>query len=231
MVVETRKLAHTKFYEAPNIIEKDMASKYAVSPLLIRSKRMADFIIADIDKSSVIVLEMKRGVGRAGVRQIPSYLRTPAIAGNYYILRPETDVHHGGILVHKGIETLPKLGEVTTPIEVSYPNQTLVETLLGSKGMSALEQVLSVVNNLTRAKNWPLDRVEVRYVRDPEVEDWEYILLVLVFTCDFDAADRYLHELYNQIDLLTGKLSDEEQEVLRRMIFFDIKTKASISSA
>ena len=63
------------------------------------------------------------------------------------------------------------------------------------------------------------------------MEDGEYVLVLLVFTCDFDTADRHLHELYNQIDMLTPKLSDEQQEVLRRMIFFDIETEASISSA
>jgi hypothetical protein len=68
-------------------------------------------------------------------------------------------------------------------------------------------------------------------VRDPEVKDWEYVLLLLVFTCDFDTADRYLRELYNQIDTLSDKLRDDEKEILRRVIFFDIEAKASISSA
>ncbi len=81
------------------------------------------------------------------------------------------------------------------------------------------------------ALEWPLYRIEISYILDPEVKDWEYVLLLLVFTCDFDVANRHLHELYSEIDLLTNRLSTEEQEVLQRMIFFDIKTRASIPSA
>ncbi len=247
MVVDTYRPTHTRFYESRNIIGRGKANKYVASPselgmlynmylkaasdLPFHIKTKTDFIIADTAKGSFVVIEVKRGVGRVGARQMPSYLQMPVIAGEHHILRPETDVHHGAIFVHKGIETQPELAKVARPIEISYLNREHAETLLGSRGKSALGQVLSVVKSLAQGMEWPLDRVEVHYVRDPEVEDWEYVLLLLVFTCDFDTADRYLHKLYNQIDMLTGKLSDEEQEVLRRLIFFDIKTKASISSA
>ncbi len=246
MVVNTHKFAHTKSYEPRHIVERDKAHKYVANPsksVLVHHmyskiaslwytgiKAKADFMIADMDKSSFKVVEMKKSVKRVGVRQIPSYLRMPVVAGGLYIFPLERDVARGGIFAHGGVETLPELVKVARPIEISSLNQELVETLLGSQGKSVLEQVLSVIKDLARGMGWPLDRVEIRYVRDPEVKDWEYVLLLLVFTCDFDTADRHLHELYNQIDMLTGELSDKGQEVLRRMIFFDIETKATISS-
>jgi len=245
MVVDTDKLAHTRFYEPQNIIERGKANKYATSPgkfatvysaylkaassssLGIKAK--VDFIIADTAKGSFVVAEMKRSVGRVGARQIAPYLRKPVIAGDLYILPPETDVYHRRIFVHKGIEALPKLVKVARPIEIAYPNQALVETLLGSKGKHVLEKVFDLIRDAAEL-DWPLDKVEAHYVCDSEVEDWEYVLLLLVFNCDFDTADRHLHELYNQIDMISGELSDEEQEVLRRMIFFDIETKATVPS-
>lgn len=103
--------------------------------------------------------------------------------------------------------------------------------MLGSKGKYTLEKVLSLVKNSSAELDWPLTRVEICHVRDPEVEDWEYVLLLLVFTCDSDTANRHLYELYDHIDTLSRKLSDEEAEILQRMIFFDIEIKARISSA
>ncbi len=246
MAVDTYSPTYTRFYESRNIIGRGKANKYVASPsqlamlynmylktardLPFHIKTEADFIIADTAKGSFIVVEVKKGVRRVGARQMPSYLQMPVIAREYNILRPEMDVHPGAIFVHEGIETLPTLAKVARPIEIEYLNQKLVETLLGSQGKYVLEQVLSVVKDLALGMDWPLDRVEIRYIRDPEVKDWEYVLLLLVFTCDFDTADTHLHELYNQIDMLTGKLSNKEQEVLQRMVFFDIETRASVSS-
>ncbi|TET43156.1 MAG: hypothetical protein E3J60_00970 [Dehalococcoidia bacterium] len=246
MAVDTYRPTHTRFFESRNIIGRGKTNKYAVSPselamlynmylkaasdLPFRIKTKADFIIADTAKGSFLVIEAKKGVGRVGARQMPSYLQMPVIAEDRHILRPETDVQLGATFVHEGIGTLSRLAKVARPIEIEYLNREHVETLLGSEGKYVLEQVLSVVKDLALGMDWPLDRVEIRYTRDTEVEDWEYGLILLVFTCDFDTANRHLHELYNQIDMLTDKLSDEEQEILRRMIFFDIETKASIFS-
>lgn len=233
MVIDTHKLRHPRFDRPRALATEYLKSAFhehweIAGHTPIRAK--ADFIIADTPKGSFIVLEMKRRTGQLGVRQISAYLRMPIVAEGMYILPPETEVSQGRILVYKGIETLPELIKVARPIEITYLNQELVEGLLGNKGKNVLEQVLKVVKDLALKMNWPLERVEVRYVRDPEVQDWEYVLLLLVFTCDFEIADRHLNELYNEIDMLTSKLSDEEQEVLRRMIFLDIEAKASISS-
>jgi len=235
MVVDIRKSVHKKFYEPQTVSAEYVKAGFrehleVASHMSVRLKAKADFIIAGASKGSFIIVEMRRNVGQAGTRQILSYLRMPVVAEALYISSPERQVEQSRIFKHEDIETLPKLIKIARPIEISYLNQELVETLLGSQGKYVLEQVLSVVKDLALEMDWPLDRVEIHYVRDPEMEDWEYVLLLLVFTCDFDTADRHLHELYNQIDMLSGKLSDKEQEVLQRMVFFDIETKASISS-
>jgi|GEM_PF-1550568 hypothetical protein len=233
MVVDTHKRDYTMFHAPQTLVAEHPKSAFhehlgIARQIPVRAK--ADFIVADMPKGSFTVLEMKTGTGQLGARQISAYLRMPAAAGGLYIFPLEREVKRDRILVHEDIETLPELVKIVRPIEISYLNQELVETLLGSQGKYVLEQVLRVVKDLALKMDWPLDRVEIRYIRDPEVEDWEYILLLLVFNCDFDTADRHLNELYNEIDVLTGKLSHEEQEALRRMIFFDIETKAGISS-
>lgn len=230
MVVNTHKFGHTKSYEPQSIIGKGGVNKNVTRQLFLRSKPNVDFITADKFRTSFRAVEIKKNLGQLGVRQISSYLRMPVVARGLYILPLERDIERGGIFVYEGIETLPKLIKVARPIEIGYLNQELVESLLGSEGKYVLEQVLSVVKDLALEMDWPLDGVEIRHVRDAEVKDWEYVLLLLIFTCDFDTADRHLHELYNQIDTLTSKLSDKGQEVLQRMVFFDIETKASISS-
>jgi len=183
-----------------------------VVSLRVGTRAEPDFVILDKAKGSFRFVEIKKGIWSVSARKTLSYVQKRLA------------------LVDYGTETLSELTKVARPIEVEYLNQALVETLLGSTGKYVLGRVLSVVNRIARGADWPLDKIEVCYVHDSEVQDWEYVLLLLVFTCDFDTADRYLHELYDQIDVLNSKLSAEEQEILQRMIFFDIEAKASLSS-
>lgn len=216
MVVGTRKYEYKMFHESRDISYGDKA----------------DFVIRGTsNKSSFKVVEMKKVAGRMGARQLSQYLRMPFITGDYHVLRTKTDIHYYEIFMRSGIQTLAELVRVARRIEISYPNQPLLETSLGTEEKRVLGQVLSVVSGLVQERDWPLNTIEVRYVRDPEVEDWEYVLLLLVFTCDFDSANTYLHELYDEIDVLTDKLRGEERRILQRMVFFDVETRASIPSA
>ncbi len=234
MVIATHKLFRKKFYE-PQTVDAEYVKAGShkhlevSSSTPVRLKAKTDFVIAGVSKGSFVILEMKRGTRQLDSRQISAYLRTPITAGGFYTLAPTRELKQSRMLLHEGIETLPEVVKVARPIEIYYLNQELVEGLLGNNGKYVLRQVLKVIKDTTL--EWPLNRIEISYVRDSEVKDWEYVLLFLVFTCDFDIADRYLHELYNEIDLLTSRLSTEEQEILQRMIFFDIKTRASIPGA
>lgn len=181
-------------------------------------------------KTDFVVTEMKRTISRASLEQLTAYLRMPLRVSVRHILPLKTDALYRSVFVHKRTETPPEFVKVARPIKVFHPNEELVLALLGSKGKYVLGQVIRLTKDLALEMDWPLDRIEIRYIRDLEVEGWAYILVLLVFSCDFDTAESHLHELYNQIDMLTEKLSDKEQDVLRRMIFFDIKTEASISS-
>lgn len=231
MAVETRKSKHTGFREHRVINTRYVKTCFhehlaVASGTSIRLKTKADFRVADTSTGSFLVAEMRRGTGELDRRQLSAYLRIPVEKVGLYILSVEGGQGQG--TMYEDIGILPQLHKIARPIEITYLNQKLIEGLLGNNGKYVLGQVLKVIKDI--ALEWPLARIEISYMRDPEVKDWEYVLLLLVFTSDFDVADNYLHELYSKIDLLTSRLSTEEQEVLQRMIFFDIKARVSIPS-
>jgi hypothetical protein len=230
MVVNSSQPSRAAFYEPQMRRAKHLKTDFQeisvyVSHGYLAAAHSRYFIGADTAKSNFRVAERARP---GSIGQILPYLRIAVTGGNRGVLRPRAGIHKGMVFVDYSTGTLPESVEVIRSIEVSYLNRALVETLLGSSGKHVLEQLVSLIRRLAQERDWPIKRVEVRYVRDREVEDWHYVLLLLVFTCDFDTADRYLHELYNEVDLLTSKLNAEQQEVLQRMIFFDVETKASI---
>lgn len=119
---------------------------------------------------------------------------------------------------------MPQAIQASGPIKVSYKGRPVVERLLGKRGIPLMHKVLDLVRTLATTQRWPLVRVDVRAIRDPEVEGWEYVLLVPVFGCSFDIADGYLHQLYAHIDGLGASLSEDEGDLLRKLIFFDVET-------
>ncbi|MBI4216395.1 MAG: hypothetical protein HY687_03260 [Chloroflexi bacterium] len=119
----------------------------------------------------------------------------------------------------------------TPAVEIHYVGQAKVESLLGSLGKGVLKQVIRLVKSSTVDLRWPLARIEVRHTRDPEIKDWEFVLLVLVFNCSFDIANRHLHDFYGRLDALSGKLSREEDAILQKRLYFDIEPLASVSAA
>lgn len=46
----------------------------------------------------------------------------------------------------------------------------------------------------------------------------------MVFDCDFETADEYLHEFYKHVNNLTSQLNEEEKEVMYKLLSFDIET-------
>jgi hypothetical protein len=130
-----------------------------------------------------------------------------------------------------GALTLFSASAIGAPsVEISYSNKENIEDLLDSKGCQALYKVIDLIKRSAVESAWPLVRVEVRHTRDFEARDWEYVLIALVFACSFETADRHLHEFYDRLDVLTDELSGEEQMLLRRVIFFDIKVVSEIFS-
>lgn len=122
------------------------------------------------------------------------------------------------------ISRLYETGTTTPRTEVIYKKPISIEALLGDKGERVLGEVINLIDDTSREHDWPLNHVEVIYLEDIEVENWQYILVVLVFNCDFEIADKYLHNLYEELDSLANALGSEDQNILQRKIFFDVTT-------
>lgn len=120
--------------------------------------------------------------------------------------------------------------ELNTRSSVPYAPATIeadlsdLNRLLGNKGEFVLAQVIELVNSVAGARHWPLKRIEVDLYQDPEVALWEYVVVVLVFDAPFKAADGYLRQLYLRLAKFNQALSEEELELFRRLIYFDVDT-------
>lgn len=116
-------------------------------------------------------------------------------------------------------------------IGVSYDKESSVYTLLGAKGKIVLNRLISLVRKEAEKKNWPLTKIEVCYEKDSEVEDWEYIVVLLYYDSSFEEANRCLSSLYGRIDDLAEVLNSDEKKILAELIYIDIKTNDEISSS
>jgi len=114
----------------------------------------------------------------------------------------------------------------TKPISISYDNKEAVERLLNHTGSQVLNEIISVISKSSRENDWPLDKIVIRYVKDSEVKNWEYILILIYFASDFDTADGYLHDLYKELDILSEQLSEEQKDKFLKLFYYDVATTA-----
>ncbi len=114
---------------------------------------------------------------------------------------------------------------------VAYLGQRALERLLGTHGAVVLEQVLALVQRSASEFRWPLSNIEVRHTCEPEVEGWEYVLIVLGFNAPFEKADKLLHLFYAQLDAFSEQLDFEDKRLVRRLFFFDVQTPARVPSS
>ena len=116
------------------------------------------------------------------------------------------------------------MAETISKIPVVWETtQSEADHLLGTTGRLLLEQTLSLAGRLAAERKWPLSRVRVQLYQDPEIE-WEYLLLVLVFDCGPDKAeklwDEYLHESQQQIG---SQLNKQDLDFFIKMIDYEFE--------
>jgi hypothetical protein len=109
-------------------------------------------------------------------------------------------------------------------INIIYNDQEQVYSLLGLQGQFVLIKVIELICAVEEGENWPLVGLEISLTADIEDKDWQYILINLVFEADFESADKYLQRLYSKIDDLSSGLTAQDQDILQRMIYLDVKT-------
>lgn len=178
--------------------------------------------VSDISASSIEVSAVpKYRIPHAPLARFGYATTTEAI-----VFTPETGIYSTYFV------TAPRIDisgfyeiSITTPkTRVVYKKQKTIEALLGDRGKHVLQRVIGLIEDASQEQSWPLTHVEVTPIEDAEVENWQYILIVLVFDCDFEVADDYLHNFYYELDSLLDAVSSEEQDILQRELFFDVAT-------
>jgi len=94
-----------------------------------------------------------------------------------------------------------------------------------------LRRVTDRVKRAAKANSWPLRRIEIGPYQDPEATGWEYLVLTLVFDATFEAANRYLHQLYQHLDKFSCSLDERDPSLLRRLIYFDVAVAQHIAGS
>lgn len=123
------------------------------------------------------------------------------------------DVNQLGVIWGNGPTCEVKIGDLQS-----------IRSILGTQGMQALEETVSLICLTSNQLNWPLAKIEINDVSDPEILDWQYVCLLLFFNSNFESADSYLHKLYPILDDLTKRFSAEQAEIMQKSIFFDVQT-------
>ena len=165
---------------------------------------VSNYVIVSGVGNRLDFLEFKENLYRVTAGQVSAYLKIPYIAKDRFSVIPCTIV--------------------AKPVNVYYANSDAINALLGIKGKEILNKVLSLIQEEAAKEEWPLKEIEVCSTKDFEVNEWEYILMILHFNSTFEIADEYLCGLYEKIDTLSNSFDKEGQEILQRDIYFDVRT-------
>lgn len=170
-----------------------------------------------------LIGEVKKNYDRTYLDQITDYL-------NRFIIEQKSQLSWIAIL--RPLEKAPSQKVLwqslesiaSTQFQVIYNDRQNIYRLLGKQGELLLKKVINLIKDEAVEESWPITKLEISYVRDPEKSSWEYVLLVLHSHSDFETADRYLHHFYQQLDDLNSKLGVEEKDILLGKLFFDVGT-------
>ncbi len=113
-------------------------------------------------------------------------------------------------------------GERVFPVH--YTDGVEGSGLLGSRLTKGLDIVLHLVESLARLRQWPLTEVRVSEQQDPEVDQWNYILVTLVFDASFEQAEKHLRDLYTALENQAHRLGKTHKglyKALTEEIFLD----------
>jgi hypothetical protein len=131
-------------------------------------------------------------------------------------------IHSKSALSSKIIDNHTKTSLVS--IQIEYHNSKLIDSLLGELGKMVLGKLTTLIQDIRKKEFWPLIKIDIYHINDFEIENWQYILIILKFDSSLEKADEYLHIFYNKLDTFIAALSEEEQNILQRIIYFDIQT-------
>lgn len=130
--------------------------------------------------------------------------------------------------INKMPEQLEATKRITQQLaSIRYSNRDAIDRLLGNEGKGVLKKVVDLLNQTAHKQNWPIKYIDIQFIEDTDINNWQYILVVLRFDCDLDTADDYLHEFYNRLDILIDSFEENQESILTSLLYFDVGTALS----
>ena len=98
-----------------------------------------------------------------------------------------------------------------------------VQDLLGPKGIRVITRVLALTRNAALNNDWPLNAIDMRIELDPEIENQEYVLILLQLNTSYDVANRVLEEFYLSLQEFADGLTGVSRQIFMDKIYFDVE--------
>ena len=105
-----------------------------------------------------------------------------------------------------------------------------VDNYLGKDGLALLAGAKDLITNVSTDRGWPLSSIDVRHYRDPEIANWEYVVVSPVFDSTFGEADGFLETIFGYIDTFTETLGELERNLFREKFSFGVKVTSVVST-
>ncbi len=121
------------------------------------------------------------------------------------------------------MDVVKAMNKLETEIPVVWKTKHDVALrLMGTVGCRLLDQLIEETKKVAVKNKWKLNKIEVDYYDDPEV-DWEYMMMVLDFGCPEAEAgplfwDGFLKNVVGSID---NELVDVAKDIFLTKIHYD----------
>ncbi len=107
--------------------------------------------------------------------------------------------------------------------KVSFEAREKINKLLGKSGVDYLQKVFALIQREAIEKGWPLREIVVRYQNDPEVKNWRYVVVTIMFDSSVEEAAGIMESLFPLIDSIRHIDLMKDRSFLEE-IFYDFET-------
>ena len=121
------------------------------------------------------------------------------------------------------MDVVKAMNKLETEIPVVWKTKHDVALrLMGTVGCRLLDQLIEETKKVAVKNKWKLNKIEVDYYDDPEV-DWEYMMVVLDFGCPRAQAEPLFWDgfLKNVVGSIDKELVDVAKDIFLTKIHYD----------
>ncbi len=94
--------------------------------------------------------------------------------------------------------------------------------LLGKTARPVLDEVIELLRKVARERDWPLQRINIRYHQDIEFADWEMLIINPVFKARLEVAREYLLSFCQELDAFRDSLGKLKKRKFVQILTYEI---------